>query len=108
MSLIIPQDYDPKLSIRDTEAAIRFIRENFQDEFGHELHLLGYFLDKKKSTTDMRFKFLVIFSSIACAILIVGIFFALGSESLMTKVIEFLNNLLGNTDGENSIVLPNN
>ena len=39
MSLIIPQDYDPKLSIRDTEAAIRFIRENFQDEFGHELHL---------------------------------------------------------------------
>ena len=39
MSLIIPKDYDPKLSIRDTEAAIRFIRENFQDEFGHELHL---------------------------------------------------------------------
>ena len=27
MSLIIPKDYDPKLSIRDTEAAIRFIRE---------------------------------------------------------------------------------
>ena len=39
MSLIIPKNYDPKLSIRDTEAAIRFIRENFQDEFGHELHL---------------------------------------------------------------------
>ena len=39
MSLIIPKDYDPKLSIRETEAAIRFIRENFQDEFGQELHL---------------------------------------------------------------------
>ena len=32
MSLIIPEHYDPKLSVRETEAAIRYIRETFQDE----------------------------------------------------------------------------
>ncbi len=37
MSLIIPKDYDPKLSIRETEEAIRYIRETFQDEFGKEM-----------------------------------------------------------------------
>lgn len=37
--LIIPKDYDPRLSIRETEAAIRYIRETFQDEFGKELNL---------------------------------------------------------------------
>ena len=39
MTLIIPKDYDPKLSIRETEAAIRYIRETFQDEIGKELNL---------------------------------------------------------------------
>lgn len=39
MSLIIPKDYDPKLSIRETEEAIRYIRETFQDEFGKEMGL---------------------------------------------------------------------
>jgi aspartate--ammonia ligase len=39
MSLILPTDYDPKLSVRDTEHAIRFIRETFQDEIGKELNL---------------------------------------------------------------------
>lgn len=29
MSLIIPEHYDPKLSVRETEAAIRYIRETF-------------------------------------------------------------------------------
>ena len=56
MSLIIPKDYDPKLSIRDTEAAIRFIRENFQDEFGQELHLqrmsAPMFVDKSTGLND--------------------------------------------------------
>ena len=37
--LIILKDYDPRLSIRETEAAIRYIRETFQDEFGKELNL---------------------------------------------------------------------
>ncbi|MDE7521793.1 aspartate--ammonia ligase [Ligilactobacillus salivarius] len=39
MDLIIPKDYDPKLSIRETQEAIRYIRETFQDEFGKEMGL---------------------------------------------------------------------
>lgn len=39
MHLTIPQDYKSKLSVRETEAAIRYIRETFQDEFGQEMHL---------------------------------------------------------------------
>ena len=39
MSLILPTDYDPKLSVRDTGHTIRFIRETFQDEIGKELNL---------------------------------------------------------------------
>ncbi|MBE7388266.1 aspartate--ammonia ligase [Ligilactobacillus salivarius] len=39
MELIIPKDYDPKLSIRETQEAIRYIRETFQDEFGKEMGL---------------------------------------------------------------------
>ena len=31
MTLILPKDYHPSLTIRDTEAAIVFIRETFQD-----------------------------------------------------------------------------
>ncbi|NYA63813.1 aspartate--ammonia ligase [Lactobacillus salivarius] len=39
MDIIIPKDYDPKLSIRETQEAIRYIRETFQDEFGKEMGL---------------------------------------------------------------------
>ena len=39
MELIIPASYDPKLSVKETEAAIRYIRETFQDEFGQEMNL---------------------------------------------------------------------
>lgn len=39
LDLIIPKDYDPKLSIRETQEAIRYIRETFQDEFGKEIGL---------------------------------------------------------------------
>lgn len=39
MDLIIPASYDPKLSVRQTQEAIRYIRETFQDEFGKELSL---------------------------------------------------------------------
>ena len=39
MDLIIPTDYDPKLSVLETQAAIRYIRETFQDEFGKRLNL---------------------------------------------------------------------
>ena len=39
LDLIIPKDYDPKISIRETQEAIRYIRETFQDEFGKEMGL---------------------------------------------------------------------
>ncbi len=39
MTLIIPTDYHATLSIRQTEAAIREIRERFQDELAAALHL---------------------------------------------------------------------
>lgn len=39
MQLVIPDHYDPKLSVRQTQEAIRYIRETFQDEFGKELNL---------------------------------------------------------------------
>ena len=39
LDLIIPKDYDPKLSIREAQEAIRYIRETFQDEFGKEMGL---------------------------------------------------------------------
>lgn len=39
LDLIIPKDYDPKLSIREIQEAIRYIRETFQDEFGKEMGL---------------------------------------------------------------------
>ena len=39
LDLIIPKDYVPKLSIRETQEAIRYIRETFQDEFGKEMGL---------------------------------------------------------------------
>ena len=32
MTLILPKDYRPTLTVRDTEAAIVFIRETFQDK----------------------------------------------------------------------------
>ncbi len=39
MSLIIPENYDPVLSVRQTQEAIKYIRDTFQYEFGKELHL---------------------------------------------------------------------
>ena len=37
MTLILPKDYHPSLTIRDTEAAIVFIRETFQDKIADKL-----------------------------------------------------------------------
>lgn len=39
MHLIIPKSYDPKLTVKETQQAIRYIRETFQTEFGKELNL---------------------------------------------------------------------
>lgn len=39
MSLILPKDYDPVLTIKETQNAIKYIRDTFQYEFGKELVL---------------------------------------------------------------------
>lgn len=39
MTLIIPENYDPVLSVRDTQEAIKYIRDTFQKELGSQLHL---------------------------------------------------------------------
>lgn len=39
MELIVPTDYDPKMDVIQTEKAIRFIRENFQDDLHRALNL---------------------------------------------------------------------
>lgn len=39
MALIIPKDYDPVLNIRQTQEAIKYIRDTFQKEFGREMNL---------------------------------------------------------------------
>ncbi|HJA73750.1 MAG TPA: aspartate--ammonia ligase [Candidatus Limosilactobacillus faecipullorum] len=56
MTLILPKDYDAKLSIRETEDAIRYIRETFQDELSAELNLqrmsAPMFVDKASGLND--------------------------------------------------------
>ena len=39
MSLFLPEQYDPRLDIRKTQEAIKYIRDTFQKEFGKEMHL---------------------------------------------------------------------
>lgn len=39
MNLIIPEKYDPVLSLRQTQEAIKYIRDTFQKEFGRALML---------------------------------------------------------------------
>ena len=38
MNLIIPEKYDPVLSLRQTQEAIKYIRDTFQKEFGSWLN----------------------------------------------------------------------
>ena len=48
MNLIIPENYDPVLSLRQTQEAIKYIRDTFQKEFGswlnHIFMEIGLFL----------------------------------------------------------------
>jgi aspartate--ammonia ligase len=37
--LIFPKNYDPKLSMRDTQRAIKLIKDTFQKELARELNL---------------------------------------------------------------------
>lgn len=39
MSLYLPEQYDPKMSVRQTEDAIKYIRDTFQREMGREMNL---------------------------------------------------------------------
>lgn len=39
MSLILRENYDPHLTIRETQEAIKYIRDTFQKEFGREMNL---------------------------------------------------------------------
>lgn len=39
MALILPEHYDPKLTVRETQDAIKYIRDTFQKEFGREMNL---------------------------------------------------------------------
>ncbi len=39
MNLIIPENYDPRLTVRETQEAIKYIRDTFQKEFGREMNL---------------------------------------------------------------------
>lgn len=39
MELIIPENYDPHMGVRETERAIKFIRDLFQKEFAREMNL---------------------------------------------------------------------
>ncbi len=39
MALIIPENYDPKMDVRETEEAIKYIRDTFQKELGREMNL---------------------------------------------------------------------
>ena len=56
MELIIPKDYDPKLNVRQTQEAIKFIRDTFQKEFANVMHLerisAPLFLDKASGLND--------------------------------------------------------
>ena len=56
MNLIIPQNYDPKLTVRQTQEAIKFIRDTFQKEFAKEMNLerisAPLFVDKGSGLND--------------------------------------------------------
>lgn len=40
MNLQIPENYNPVLSVKETQEAIKYIRDTFQNEFGKEMNLL--------------------------------------------------------------------
>ena len=56
MNLIIPENYNPVLSIRETQKAIKYIRDTFQHEFGKEMKLsrisAPLFLEKSSGLND--------------------------------------------------------
>jgi len=39
MNLILPDNYDSHMTVRETQDAIKYIRDVFQKEFGREMNL---------------------------------------------------------------------
>ena len=39
MSLQLPENYKPRLTVRETQEAIKYIRDTFQKEFGRQMNL---------------------------------------------------------------------
>lgn len=56
MKLYLPENYDPHLTVRETEEAIKYIRDTFQREIGLEMGLervsAPVFLDKESGLND--------------------------------------------------------
>lgn len=56
MGLILPEGYDPRLSVRETQSAIKYIRDTFQKEFGKEMNLerisAPLFVEKSSGLND--------------------------------------------------------
>lgn len=56
MSLLLPAGYDPHLSVRKTQEAIKYIRDTFQKEFGREMNLerisAPLFVEKSSGLND--------------------------------------------------------
>ena len=56
MSLILPENYDPHMTVRETQKAIKYIRDTFQREFGKEMNLerisAPLFVEKSSGLND--------------------------------------------------------
>ncbi len=56
MKLQFPKNYDPRLTVRQTQEAIKYIRDTFQKEFGREMHLerisAPLFVEKSSGLND--------------------------------------------------------
>lgn len=56
MNLILPENYDPRLTVRQTQEAIKYIRDTFQKEFGREMNLerisAPLFVEKSSGLND--------------------------------------------------------
>lgn len=56
MKLILPEHYDPKLTVRETQEAIKYIRDTFQKEIGKEMNLerisAPLFVEKNSGLND--------------------------------------------------------
>lgn len=56
MNLIIPKNYDPHLSVRETQEAIKYIRDTFQRELGKKMNLerisAPLFVEKSSGLND--------------------------------------------------------